>query len=243
MKPLVTSVRAIRELATGLSPSAVSTSSVLYVHRTDAADYLIASEDEVETQRVVLMRAENVDDEFVPDGLTARRRDILSRMASFAERARSRPLSLPKGWHQYKHNNLIAFFAVPRDRGQSGRWIAEVMSNERADIIFWRFMLSDGFQLLEEFEMEPKAGLPDLATAWPDAIRSAKVHFAQVVDGGAGVHDVDILLPPSRSRPPPRGHTVNGSRRRARINVHLSTLQRQDRSVCAAPPDPARPPP
>lgn len=195
MKPLVTSVNAVLELATGLSPSAIPTSSVLYRYQTDSADYLVASQDKVDTQRMVLMRTDNLTDEFVPDELVEWRRDVLSRMASFAERAKTRPVSLPRGWHQYKYDNLVAFFAVPGGRSQSARWIAEVVSNERADVIFRRFTTEDNFQRLDEIDTVPHPVFDGLDSAWHEAIRSAQTYFADVAGEASGSPDVEILLP------------------------------------------------
>ena len=115
MKPLVTTARAVSELATGLSPDAVSTSEVLFEFSTPEIDFLLAADDDEGVQRIVMMREQNVNDPYVPDHLIRIRRDVLSRMASFAERARtSGPLSLPRQWHQYKHDNYLAFFVTPK---------------------------------------------------------------------------------------------------------------------------------
>jgi hypothetical protein len=138
MKPLVTTVRAVSELATGLSPDAVSTSEVLFEFSTPEIDFLIAADDDEGIQRIVMIREQSVNDPYVPDHLVDLRRDVLSRMASFAERAKaSGPLSLPRQWHQYKHHNYVAFFVTPKHDMRASRWIAEVSPSERADIIFW----------------------------------------------------------------------------------------------------------
>ena len=103
MKPLVTTVRAVSELATGLSPDAVSDSAVLFEFSTHEVDFLLAADDDEEVQRIVMMRDQNVKDPYVPEHLVPIRRDVLSRIASFAERARTPgPLSLPRQWHQYE---------------------------------------------------------------------------------------------------------------------------------------------
>ena len=46
MKPLVTTVRAVGELATGLSPDAVSDSAVLFEFSTPEVDFLLAADDD-----------------------------------------------------------------------------------------------------------------------------------------------------------------------------------------------------
>ena len=141
MKPLVTTANALKELATGLAPSAISTSTFLFSWEGAGAEYLFTNKDRADSQRVVVVRDSFGHDPFVPDGLRHNRRPVLSRMAAFAERARTAgPLTLPRAWHQYKCNNLIAFFAVPGgDRGVT-RWIAEVLTGDRSDVVFWAAM-------------------------------------------------------------------------------------------------------
>ena len=180
MKPLITTVRALSELATGLSPDAVSASTVLFEFDASGTDVLVSSDDEVGDQRIVLMRDENIKERYVPEQLADLRRDVLSRMASFAERARTRgPLSLPRGWHQYKYNNLIAFFAVPSIHAQASRWIAEVLPGDRADVVFWRITTSDKKSTLEDFEASKPKTVRALDGDWTEAIGAAAEHFAR----------------------------------------------------------------
>ena len=82
MKPLVTTVRAVSELATGLSPDAVSESEVLFKFSTPEIDLLLAADDDEAVQRIVIMREQNTKDPYVPEHLVAIRRDVLSRRAS-----------------------------------------------------------------------------------------------------------------------------------------------------------------
>ncbi|MFL6117193.1 MAG: UvrD-helicase domain-containing protein [Catenulispora sp.] len=180
MKPLVTTPQALIELATGLSPGAVASSAVLYSHSTPAAEYLLKLGDDASSQRVILIRDKNTKDPFVPDHLVTSRRDVLSRMANFVERARTGSLiSLPRQWHQYKHNNLIAFFAVPRIDQLSSRWIVEVKSGERPDVIFWATTTSSKKTSLEQFETTRKALPENLDDGWQAANEFAANHFAQ----------------------------------------------------------------
>ena len=195
MKPLVMTVRAAKELATGLSPDAVSASSVLVEHRGAMVDVLLTVKDQANEQRIVLDRSSNKKERFVPEHLAERRRDVLSRMASFAERARTPgPVSLPRGWHQYKHHNLIAFFAVAGTEPQASRWIAEVLPGRRADVIFWRTTTSDQQESLERFE----ATRPELShnweTDWSAAIDAAARHTEEGLS--AQPSDVEISLSP-----------------------------------------------
>lgn len=192
MKPLVTTVRALGELATDLSPEAVSSSSMLFEFSTQGCDFLLAAGDDEGIQRIVIMRAQNTRDPFVPDHLVNLRRDVLSRMKSFAERARTPgPLSLPRQWHQYKYNNYVAFRAVPKADAHLSRWIAEVVLGDRADIIFWKTTTSDNKSTLQEFDSRRPAA-PDLEGVWTQAVTAAQEHFAQERSQPA---DVDMSLP------------------------------------------------
>jgi hypothetical protein len=192
MKPLVTTVRALSELATGLSPDAVASSAVLFEYSTEELDLLIAADDDEGVQRIVVMRDKNVKEPFVPEHLVSMRRDVLSRMASFAERARNTgPLSLPRQWHQYKYNNFIAFRPAPRFDAQASRWITEVTPGERADIIFWGTTTSDKKSSLEDFGSKRPAP-PELYGAWAEAVAAAREHFSQARTQPA---DVEMSLP------------------------------------------------
>jgi hypothetical protein len=192
MKPLVTTVRALGELATDLSPDAVSSSTMLFEFNTQELDFLIAADDDEGVQRIVVMRDKNVREPFVPEHLASLRRDVLSRMKNFAERARTPgPLSLPRQWHQYKYNNYIAFRAASKFDAHASRWIAEVTLGDRADIIFWATTTSDRKSTLEDFgSSRPVA--PELDGVWTQAVAAAQDHFAQARSQPA---DADMSLP------------------------------------------------
>jgi hypothetical protein len=193
----------LAELATGLSPEAVSTSAVLFGFTTDAADFLLATGDDDATERIVVMREHFQKDPYVPDQLVAVRREVLGRMASFAERARTPgPLSLPRNWHQYKHNNLIAFFAVAKHDVNASRWIAEVSSGERADVVFWATTTTDHKATLAEFDRSDRVVAPPL-NGWTQAVAAAAEHFAQARTDSTGI---DVVLP-SLEQSTTRGRT------------------------------------
>jgi hypothetical protein len=193
MKPLVTTTRSVSELATGLSPDAVSTSEVLFEFSTPELDFLIAADDDDGVQRIIIMREQNVHDPYVPDHLISLRRDVLSRMASFAERARaSGALSLPRQWHQYKYHNYVAFFVTPKHDVHASRWIVEVSPSERADVIFWKTTTSNDKFDLEEFEKSARPASPRLEAGWAQAIAAAKEHFTQARSEPS---DVEMCLP------------------------------------------------
>ncbi|MGW2891361.1 DEAD/DEAH box helicase [Streptomyces griseoruber] len=192
MKPLITTVRAISELATGLSSDAVSSSRVLFEFNTSEIDFLLAADDEDGVQRIVVVREGNAKEPYVPDHLGSLRRDVLSRMKSFAERARTAgPLSLPRQWHQYKYNNYVAFRVASKIDEHASRWIAEVLSGDRADVIFWKTTTSNSKSTLEEFE-STRPVLPDWGQGWMQAVAAAKEHFTQARSQPA---DVEMNLP------------------------------------------------
>lgn len=193
MKPLVTTASALKELATGLAPSSISTSSSLFSWEGAGAEYLLTNKDRVDDQRVVIVRDSFGHDPFVPDHLRSDRRPVLSRMAAFAERAATAgPLTLPRAWRQYKRNNLMAFFAVPGVDSHVTRWIAEVLTGDRSDVVFWDSTTSDAKTSLEEFDAA-KPSNPLRNDEWIDAMSAAAEHFA--VAEGPQPSDVEIALP------------------------------------------------
>jgi DEAD/DEAH box helicase len=195
MKPLITTVRSLKELATGLSPEAISASPLLFEYVGDSVEVLLTADDKANEQRIILMRDSNSVERYVPEHLADLRRDALSRMASFAERARAGgPLTLPRGWHQYKHNNLIAFFAVSRRNARASRWIAEVLPGERSDVVLWITTTSDQKATLQEFE----SSKPSMPLGWETDWKAAVAEAAERIEHArhAQPSDVEISLPP-----------------------------------------------
>jgi hypothetical protein len=193
MKPLITTVNAVSELATGLSPDAVSASEVLFEFSAPEVDFLLAANDDERVQRIVMIREDYVRDPYVPEHLIGIRRDVLSRMASFAERAKtSGPLSLPRQWHQYKYNNYIAFRVTPKYDVYESRWIAEVSPSDRADIVFWKTTTSNSRSTLEQFELSNRPRVSKLESGWAQAVAAAGEYFAQARSKPS---DVEMRLP------------------------------------------------
>jgi len=196
MRPLVATVRALKELATGLSPDAISASPLLVEHVGASTDVLLTVEDGEREQRIVLIRDEFSDDRFVPGHLAHLRPDVLSRVASFAERARATgPLTLPHGWHQYKHNNLIAFFAVNKSDAHATRWIAELLPGDSSDVVLWGATTSDKKANLKDFEAAKPAMPTGWETDWEAAVLAIPERKAQL-RRAATPPDVEIQLPP-----------------------------------------------
>ncbi|GHD81503.1 hypothetical protein CLV85_0307 [Salinibacterium amurskyense] len=194
MKPLITTVKAISELASGLSPEAISSSPVLFLHSGSDVDVLLSAEDTIDQQRVILLRAQHVQESFVPDQLSSLRREVLGRVASFAERARAAGiLSLPRGWHQYKHNTLISFFAVPGGDSKASRWVAEVNGGVRHDVIFWALTTSSEKEALQEFDRARSLPAIDFDAAWSSGFAAAMSYFQAGRDEPKA--DVEMSLP------------------------------------------------
>jgi hypothetical protein len=191
VKPLITTASALKELAAGVSLSAVATSSSLYLWERPEADYLLSSKTALDEQRVVVVRDESQDDSIIPQQLKSDRRSVLSRMAAFAERAQvPGTLALPKAWRQYKHSNLIAFLAVPGFNTSPIRWISEVITGPRADVIFWD--ATDTVVRLQEFEPTKPSLLLD-EDEWLESLVAADQHFKQ--SQAPKPSDVEIALP------------------------------------------------
>lgn len=194
MKPLVTTVRALRELATSSSGAPLSSTSLFRTEQS-SAEFLLTAEDGLTTQRVIVMRDGYPAGSLVPPHLNMYQREVLSRVASFAERAKTRPLALPKGWSQYKHNSLVAFYAVAGIDPRVSRWIVELLPGDESSVLFWRVTTSDKKTSLEDFYQSDERRVPDTDDDWVAAIEAAESHF------GAGrvdfTPDVDMFLPPS----------------------------------------------
>lgn len=198
MKPLVATAAALRELAADIAPDAVAASQVLHTYETDSTTYLLTSGDTTFSQRVYLAREDFGDDPYVPIELVRYRREVLSRMASFSERARSKPVSLPRGWSQFKLDNLIAFFAAPV-RGVAIRWIAETSVGDRDDIYFWRTTSVSHKATLKEFVEEYPARPSIDQLEWEAAVAEAERHFDELRRATAVNVDMNLqVLEPVR---------------------------------------------
>ena len=198
MKPLVATAAALRELAADIAPDAVAASQVLHMYDTDIGTYLLTSSDTTLSQRVYVAREDFGNDPFVPVELIRHRREVLSRMASFSERARSTPVSLPRGWSQFKLDNLISFFAASV-RGVGIRWIAETSLGERDDVYFWRTTSLSNKATLQEF-VEKYPARPSIdQLEWEAAVEDAERHFDELRRATAVDVDMNLqVLEPAR---------------------------------------------
>lgn len=194
MKALVTTVAAIRELAAGLAPEAIPASPVLYQYDTAEATFLLASSDSSDSQRVVIVRDTFEKDTVVPDALSRNRREVLGRLASFVERTQSLPVSLPRGWGQYKHDNMIAFRAVPSGGAESVRWIAEFGVGDHLDVILWTSESTYSKATLEQFAESKPARKFFSESQWQAAFAAAESAFA--ASRRPSPVNLDMNLPP-----------------------------------------------
>lgn len=224
MKPLLTTARVLSEFAAGLPIDAASRSPILFQFDGPDATVILSHEDTQDSQRVIVVREESLADGFLPEHLRHVRSDALARMASFVERARSVPLSLPRGWHQFKKDNLITFFAVAGGDSNSTRWVAELRPGTPDEIVFWRTTTSGKHADLDEFSQE-KPALPDTGRDWIEAFEQASQHFREARRGERT--DVDMYLP-----------TVpQGSHRQRTFEEWLSAVSDDQRAFIDAPTD------
>lgn len=228
MKPLVTTASALKELATGMAPSAISTSTSLFSWEGAGAEYLLTTKTQVDDQRVVIIRDSFGHDPFVPEHLRPDRRPVLSRMAAFAERARTAaPLTLPRAWRQYKHNNLMAFVAVPGGDRRMTRWITEVLTGDRSDVVFWDTTTSDQQTSLEVFDAG-KPSNPLQNDEWIHAVAAAAQHFAMA--NGPQLSDVEIALP-ELGQTATRGSTYGDWMEAISVDQRAFVLAPTDKSI------------
>ncbi|WP_285138522.1 UvrD-helicase domain-containing protein [Microbacterium sp. lyk4-40-TSB-66] len=194
MKSLVTTVRALRELAGGTAIDAVAESTTLSLYAGSDFDVLVARGDGIETQRITFR--DDVGPSFedlVPIGLRNRRREVLSRLAAFAERAQIMPFSLPRPWGQYRRDNFVAFFAVAGGDHRASRWIAELVQGDTNDVLIWRWTNSQNKEELAEFVDSVAAKRDSSDDDWLAAINQAEIDFAESRSLKPG--DVDLFLP------------------------------------------------
>ncbi|GAA1971855.1 hypothetical protein [Amycolatopsis minnesotensis] len=194
MKPLVTTVNALGELAAGLARDAIPASLLLLEHAGEAVDVLLHVKDKPDEQRIILVRESDSKDRFIPEHPAGLSGEVLNRVASFAERARaSGPLTLPRGWRQYKHNNLIAFFVVPSGDTEGKRWIAELLPGEPPDIVLWGMTTSDRKATLAHFESVKPALPVGWSKDWEGAVAACAERVA-LASRAAQAADVEIQL-------------------------------------------------
>lgn len=194
MKPLIMTSRSLREFAGGMTPDLLPTSTKMQLIHCEGADYIVHRDDTEESQRVYFDRADTGTDLFLPASLRALRRDSAGRLASFAERAGNGPVSLPKGWGQYKVDTFVAFAALPISRGSSIRWITEVATQSPNDTYIWRTTSNDSKATLQAYMEEHPSRARIDQHEWANAHTDAKKLFERA--DLAARADVDMTLSP-----------------------------------------------
>jgi len=196
LKPLVFTTRSARELSNGLTLDLVSASPVLQMVDEEDATYLIHIDDLVEDQRIYMARDKFARDPLAPPYLARNRRESYGRIAAFAERASNGPLSLPKGWGQYKVDNFVAFAALPISNFNDIRWYAEVLPEQNFDVYLW--ITVDNPRLgLADYIAENQNRNRVSNSGWSKALGLAQREFE--VGRLAATTDVDITFSPLNS--------------------------------------------
>jgi len=122
-------------------------------------------------------------------------------MASFVERSIAPgPLSLPRGWHQFKHNSLIQFFASPKGDALSTRWVAEIEPSD-SSVTFWQATTSDEKYDLTQYEPNRSAVRALNVQDWLQALEDAEQSFKRADGSPSSNIDVELEpLPPSATQ-------------------------------------------
>ncbi|MFD3448639.1 UvrD-helicase domain-containing protein [Microbacteriaceae bacterium 4G12] len=190
----ITTPGALRELATGITAESISASVVLFHEQYGDVAVIVTNEDTVDTPRVVIESGGSDLLSFVPRHLWDRRGEMLSRMASAADRARTFPVTFPRGWNLFKRDNLLSFFAVPRGDDNATRWIAEIGAPKTSDLVFRKLTSASSETDLANFADSERLPLPGIEGHWRRAMDAAEAHFA--LAKRPLLADIEIDLPP-----------------------------------------------
>ena len=115
------------------------------------------------------------------------------RMLNAFQRATTYPVTLPRGWRQYKKDNLLAFFALPESAGSTLRWIAETNPGGVGRRRLLGRSNTDDRQDLDEFV--PVAGMHEMARAtWTSRRREGLSALTGPAEPSLGV---DVVLQPA----------------------------------------------
>ncbi|MFV9424614.1 MULTISPECIES: hypothetical protein [Microbacterium] len=144
-------------------------------------------------------------------------------MASFAERAESAQLTLPRGWHQYKHENLVSFFAVPGMDVNRVRWITERVNRGPGLTVFWRVDTPKSQVRLEEFRPEVPDLPGDVFEVWDSALQNLQSQLESVRTAA----DAEVYLP----------HLAPTAQKDQTLAGWLSVASPDQQSFIAAPTD------
>ncbi|MDE0777898.1 MAG: UvrD-helicase domain-containing protein [Nocardioides sp.] len=182
--------------------------------------------DEDSDSLIVIGVSEKTD--FLPERLREHRDAAYHRMLSFVQRSATYPVILPRGWKQYKSDNLVTFFALPESFGSTLRWVTEVNASGSGDLVFWELSETDGQQELSEYE-PPNVRHGNAREFWLQKRVAALEALSGPTPAAVGV---DVVLDPA-----PQAQGVVKSRGFTQWLPDLTTCQREfveaptDRSI------------
>jgi hypothetical protein len=134
--------------------------------------YVLHHQDDIDSRRLII--AADLSRSSLPAEIPVHEHYLLERLAAFFERSSTPPLLLPMQWGQYKHNDLIAFFACPRDRiPDAPRWIAQMLSGPEPDVCMWLLTSSSKRTDLADFT-PPRDVYPPVVEHWRTAIEAVE---------------------------------------------------------------------
>lgn len=177
----------------------------------------VYSRSDLSSDSLIIIAASGESD-FLPDSLRMNRGAAYHRILSFMQRASTFPVVLPRGWRQYKHDNLMAFFALPEAVGSSERWVAEVNALGSGDVVLWDLTTSKHQQLLAAYK-PPRETYAEVRAFWNE-------HRALALEALSGPPStpigVDVVLDPA-----PQTQGVTKSRAYSQWLPDLTPCQRE----------------
>ncbi|WP_330349091.1 UvrD-helicase domain-containing protein [Streptomyces sp. NBC_00582] len=138
--------------------------STYYVHRED-------------TEASSLILIEEFPWEVIHDGSEYTAARFLERVDRGAQAMSRPPVSLPPGWSKFSYENLLAFFALPRNMNpDSLRWIAESLGN--GHYCFWDITSRNDRVSLQRFRTERDLTPANMTLeGYPAALEAARASF------------------------------------------------------------------
>lgn len=114
----------------------------------------ILNRDDTPDGQLVFVSIKAISDVVANGGGVALER-LLARVDRVARNVASPPLSLPPQWRKYQHDNLLAFFALPRAFNENSvRWIAEILADR--GVCFWTLTSRETETSLARFVPNPQ---------------------------------------------------------------------------------------
>jgi hypothetical protein len=141
----------------------------------DEVSFFVHASDGPDARRIVLPNTSTVEQ---LEGNRALGETSLQRAHQMALTAERLPLRLNPAWSSYHHNDLVQFFAVPREKGAL-RWVAQINPRGSRDVVFWELTSPSTAIQLQQFK--PRIGEYDDAVAkWDEALAQAEKRFARL---------------------------------------------------------------